>query len=179
MIQYFGWKWVDPLCSLILSMLILGSVIPLLKQSMATLMQNMPPKTEEEFEHILHEILNMEGVMSYSNVHLWQLKSVFNIVSLHVQVSDDANDQIIRLKILKILKSINITQASVQVEKENFFHRISALCPSYKIPQRITKGVAIGHTSVSGNFCHHNEVVPLLLCRLSYYDNDNSGQWYH
>lgn len=56
MIQYFGWKWVDPLCSLILSMLILGSVTPLLKQSMATLMQNMPPQIEEEFEHILHEV---------------------------------------------------------------------------------------------------------------------------
>lgn len=56
MIQKFGWKWVDPLCSLILSMLILGSVVPLLKQSMATLMQNIPSQTEEEFEHILHEV---------------------------------------------------------------------------------------------------------------------------
>uniref|UniRef100_A0A0R3S2D6 Proton-coupled zinc antiporter SLC30A5 n=1 Tax=Elaeophora elaphi TaxID=1147741 RepID=A0A0R3S2D6_9BILA len=157
MIQYFGWKWVDPLCSLILSMLILGSVIPLLKQSMATLMQNMPPQTEEEFEHILHEILNIEGVISYSNVHLWQLKSVFNVASLHVQVSDDANDQIIRLKVLKILKSINITQASVQIEKENFFHRISVLCPSYKISQRITKGISIGHTFPSGRSLHNEE----------------------
>ncbi|VDK80617.1 unnamed protein product [Litomosoides sigmodontis] len=157
MIQYFGWKWVDPLCSLILSMLILGSVIPLLKQSMATLMQNMPPQTEEEFENILHEILNIEGVVSYSNVHLWQLKSVFNVASLHVQVNDDANDQIVRLKVLKNLKSINIAQASVQIEKESFFHQISVLCPSYKIPQRITKGVSIGHSSVPGDCCHHSE----------------------
>lgn len=55
-------------------------------------------------------------MISYSNVHLWQLKSVFNVASLHVQVNDNANDQIIRLKVLKILKSINITQASVQVD---------------------------------------------------------------
>ncbi|MCP9260100.1 Zinc transporter [Dirofilaria immitis] len=157
MIQYFGWKWVDPLCSLILSILILGSVTPLLKQSMATLMQNMPPYTEEEFDHILHEVLNIEDVISYSNVHLWQLKSVFNVASLHVQVNDNANDQSIRLKVLKILKSINITQASVQVEKESFFHRISALCPSYKIPVRTSKHISIGHTSASGDCSHRNE----------------------
>lgn len=61
MIQYFGWKWVDPLCSLILSVLILGSVTPLLKASMAGLMQNIPPQLEEEFEHLLHEVRLFES----------------------------------------------------------------------------------------------------------------------
>lgn len=45
----------------------------------------------------------------------------------------------------------------LQVEKENFFHRISALSPSYKIPQRITKGISIGRASTSHNCSHHNE----------------------
>lgn len=39
LIQIFGWQWVDPLCSLILSMLILGSVYPLLKSSASVLLQ--------------------------------------------------------------------------------------------------------------------------------------------
>ncbi|VDK87227.1 unnamed protein product [Onchocerca ochengi] len=171
MIQYFGWTWVDPLCSLILSVLILGSVIPLLKQSMATLMQNMPPHTEEEFEHILHEILNIDGVISYSNVHLWQLKSVFNVASLHVQVNDNANDQAIRLKI----------------EKGSFFHQISALCPSYKIAQRITKGVSIGHASHSGDCSHHSEECNKLhnaaqvmdgIAMNGYPQHGNNGHFY-
>ncbi|KAK6019783.1 cation diffusion facilitator family transporter [Ostertagia ostertagi] len=40
LIQWFGWTWVDPLCSLILSVLILGSVYPLLTSSVNTLLQN-------------------------------------------------------------------------------------------------------------------------------------------
>ncbi|KAK6011725.1 cation efflux family protein, partial [Ostertagia ostertagi] len=39
LIQWFGWTWVDPLCSLILSVLILGSVYPLLTSSVNTLLQ--------------------------------------------------------------------------------------------------------------------------------------------
>ncbi|VDO08853.1 unnamed protein product [Haemonchus placei] len=39
LIQWFGWTWVDPLCSLILSILILGSVYPLLTSSINTLLQ--------------------------------------------------------------------------------------------------------------------------------------------
>lgn len=76
MIQYFGWKWVDPLCSLILSMLILGSVTPLLKQSMATLMQNMPPQIEEEFEHILHEVFFFSFFSVLTNFEIWSFEKV-------------------------------------------------------------------------------------------------------
>lgn len=59
--------------------------------------------------------MSIEGVVSYSNVHLWQLKSVLNVASLHIQVANDANDQGVRQKAIKILKSANISQASVQV----------------------------------------------------------------
>ncbi|VDK58324.1 unnamed protein product [Gongylonema pulchrum] len=105
--------------------------------------------------------MSIEGVLSYSNVHLWQLKSVLNVASLHIQVTDDANDQIVRQKAIKILKSANISQASVQVEKETFFHRIRALCPTYKIPSRVTRGVSIGGISSSSAACggdhsHHH-----------------------
>lgn len=57
LIQSFGWKWVDPLCSLILSMLILGSVIPLLKSSASVLLQSVPDDlSEKEYEQIINEV---------------------------------------------------------------------------------------------------------------------------
>lgn len=56
LIQYFEWKWVDPLCSLILSMLILASVYPLLMASTATLMQCIPPELEHEYDHVLCQV---------------------------------------------------------------------------------------------------------------------------
>uniref|UniRef100_A0A915AVW8 Proton-coupled zinc antiporter SLC30A5 n=1 Tax=Parascaris univalens TaxID=6257 RepID=A0A915AVW8_PARUN len=151
LIQYFEWKWVDPLCSLILSMLILLSVYPLLMASMATLMQCIPPELEHEYDHVLCQILQLDGVLSYSRSHFWQLKSDLNVASLHVQVRDDVNDQIIRQKILQMLKEGGATQAAVQIEKDGFFHLIQSMCPSYRLPYRVTKGLSVGYNQ--GN-CH-------------------------
>lgn len=66
LIQWFGWVWVDPLCSLILSLLIIGSVYPLLVSSISTLLQDVPE--EEEFEYHINEILEV-----YHCFFFWKL----------------------------------------------------------------------------------------------------------
>lgn len=55
-LQYFGWKWVDPLCSLILSLLIGSSVYPLLKSSGSVLLQSIPDELDEEIDHVTDEV---------------------------------------------------------------------------------------------------------------------------
>ncbi|KAH7728467.1 cation efflux family protein [Aphelenchoides avenae] len=143
LIQLFGWQWVDPLCSLILSLLILGSVIPLLKSSASTLLQSVPEEMSEEMECALEEILNVEGVTSYSQLNLWQLKSEMNVASVHVQVQDGTNGQLIRHRVQQILKGIGASQVSVQVEEEAFFRRIQSTCPMYRVPHRINRGALV------------------------------------
>uniref|UniRef100_A0A0M3J705 Zinc transporter 5 (inferred by orthology to a human protein) n=1 Tax=Anisakis simplex TaxID=6269 RepID=A0A0M3J705_ANISI len=88
----------------------------------------------------------LDGVLSYSRSHFWQLKSDLNVASLHVQISDEANDQVVRQKVLQLLKETGATQTSVQVEKETFFHQIQSMCPSYHIPYRVNKGVLVGYS---------------------------------
>ncbi|KAI1708067.1 cation efflux family domain-containing protein [Ditylenchus destructor] len=124
LIQFFGWQWVDPLCSLILSVLILGSVYPLLKSSASVLLQSVPD--EVDYVHALDEISHVEGVHDHTQFHAWQLKSGVNVASIHVKVSDDANDQIVRQRINQILRKYGATQISVQVEKEAFIRRLNA-----------------------------------------------------
>ncbi|TKR92830.1 hypothetical protein L596_007402 [Steinernema carpocapsae] len=148
LMQWFGWKWVDPFCSLILSLLILGSVYPLLKASAGTLLQNIPPELEHMFEHALEDILHVEGVESYSRFHVWQLKSDLNVASVNVQLSEDANEQQVRAKVEEILKEAGVDQSTVQIEKQSFFHRIQSLSPSYCFPHRVHRG-ALVHSSKS------------------------------
>ncbi|PAV66759.1 hypothetical protein WR25_10493 isoform E [Diploscapter pachys] len=136
-IQWFGWKWVDPLCSLILSMLILGSVYPLLKSSINTLLQDVPDEAMDELEYHLSDILEIEGVQSYSDAHFWQLKGDLNVASLHIQVSDTANAQLVRLKATQLLQAVGATQCTIQVEKDIFRHRIQQLCPKYAISYKV------------------------------------------
>ncbi|GMT28723.1 hypothetical protein PFISCL1PPCAC_20020 [Pristionchus fissidentatus] len=120
LMDWFGWQWVDPLCSFILSLLILGSAYPLLMSSASTLLQEIPPEMDDEWEMNLDEILLMDGVLSFSSPHVWQLKSDLNVASLHVQVDNDANIQAIRHKAASLLKAGGATQSTIQVEKEWF-----------------------------------------------------------
>jgi len=120
LIQIFGWQWVDPLCSLILSMLILCSVYPLLKSSASVLLQSIPEEMDHDYSEALDEILHVEGVQSHSQFHLWQLKSSVNVVSIHIRVADQANEHAIRQRVAQILKKIGGTHVTVQVEKEVF-----------------------------------------------------------
>ncbi|CAD21657.2 Proton-coupled zinc antiporter SLC30A5 [Caenorhabditis elegans] len=141
LIQWFGWVWVDPLCSLILSLLIIGSVYPLLVSSISTLLQDVPE--EEEFEYHINEILEIEHVESYSNAHMWQHKSDINVASVHVQVKEEANAQMIRHRVSNILKSTGATHSTVQVEKKTFAHRIQQVCPGYKAGYTVVRGSVI------------------------------------
>lgn len=56
LIQWFGWTWVDPLCSLILSVLILGSATPLLKGSASVLLQSVPEEFQDEIDHLHDDV---------------------------------------------------------------------------------------------------------------------------
>ncbi|VDD87358.1 unnamed protein product [Enterobius vermicularis] len=153
-IQYFHWKWVDPLCSLILSMLIVSSVYPLLLASMATLMQGIPPEVDEDLEDALDEVISVIDCLLFDLMTL--LKSDLNVGTLHVQVNEDVNSQLIRQQITKLLKDVGAMQIAVQVEKQSFIHRIQSMCPSYKLGQTITKGVhVIGSKSSANRDCNH------------------------
>jgi len=126
LIQLFGWQWVDPLCSLILAMLILGSVYPLLTTSASVLLQSIPQEMDSAISSALEEVLRIEGVQAYSQFHLWQLKSGVNVASIHVKVSDESQDQLIRQRVQQVLKKVGASQITVQVEKEVFTTRFQA-----------------------------------------------------
>nr|CAD2181664.1 unnamed protein product [Meloidogyne enterolobii] len=121
LIQNFGWQWVDPLCSLILSLLILGSVIPLLKSSSSVLLQSIPDGLDESnYERISNEIRAIDGVLDFSDFHCWQLKAGTNYCSIHIQAHPQSNEQLLRHQVQQLLlKRHQLKQITVQVEKEN------------------------------------------------------------
>lgn len=64
---------------------------------------------------------------------MWQLKSDINVASIHVQVKEEANSQMIRHHVANILKKTGATHSSVQVEKNSFLQKIQQICPGYKL----------------------------------------------
>jgi len=135
LIQNYGWLWVDPLCSLLLAMLIIVGVLPLVKESATVLLQSNPD--EHDFVNACEEILRIDGVLSYSGAHCWQLKSDYTVASVHVQITAETHAQPIIQRVTNIVsKYTGATQITVQVETEAFFQRIHSLYPSYEAPAR-------------------------------------------
>ena len=71
------------------------------------------------------QILHIEDVKNYSHLHLWQLKSNVNVASVHVEIDNNSNEQIVRQKVVALLRKYNATQSTVQVEKSQFTTSIS------------------------------------------------------
>ncbi|CAF3328719.1 unnamed protein product [Rotaria socialis] len=124
LIQYFGWNISDPICSLFISIMIFLSVIPLLKESAMTLLLQTPSHIQYE---ILDRILKLDQVQSYSDEHFWNLSSSTTVGTIHVQITNDGDEQRVTAQVQTILKEAQIHNVAVQVEKQIFFNHLNGL----------------------------------------------------
>ena len=84
----FTWRfYADPLISLIITVIILGSAIPLCKAASRILLQAVPPHIS--VDEIKEDIESLPGIISCHHLHVWQLSDVKLVASLHVQVEFD------------------------------------------------------------------------------------------
>ncbi|OJD29449.1 zinc cadmium resistance protein [Diplodia corticola] len=88
----FSWRFYsDPLISLIITVIILCSAIPLCKAASRILLQAAP--TSINVEDIESDILDLPGIISCHHLHVWQLSDTKLVASLHVQVAHDFKGQ--------------------------------------------------------------------------------------
>lgn len=84
----FKWRfYADPAISLIITIIILGSAIPLCKAASRILLQAVPPHIS--IDAIKEDIQELPGIVSCHHLHVWQLSDVKLVASLHVQVDFD------------------------------------------------------------------------------------------
>ena len=84
----FSWRfYADPAISLVITLIILGSAIPLCKAASRILLQAVPVGIS--IDDIKDDIEDLDGILSCHHLHVWQLSDVKMIASLHVQVEYD------------------------------------------------------------------------------------------
>ena len=84
----FSWRfYVDPAISLVITVIILCSAIPLCKAASRILLQAVPPGIN--VDHIKEDIEDLPGIVSCHHLHVWQLSDTKLVSSLHVQVDFD------------------------------------------------------------------------------------------
>ncbi|KAF2498234.1 cation efflux protein [Lophium mytilinum] len=84
----FSWRfYADPLISLIITVIILASAIPLCKAASRILLQAVPAGIS--IDDIKEDIAELPGIVSCHHLHVWQLSDTKLVASLHVQVGFD------------------------------------------------------------------------------------------
>ncbi|KAI9835763.1 MAG: hypothetical protein M1819_001942 [Sarea resinae] len=84
----YWWRFYsDPLISLVITVIILASAIPLCKAASRILLQAAPAGIS--VDDIKEDIEELPGIFSCHHLHVWQLSDTKLVASLHVQVEFD------------------------------------------------------------------------------------------
>jgi solute carrier family 30 (zinc transporter), member 5/7 len=120
LIKYFGWHIADPICSLMISGLILMSVVPLIQDTGVILLQQVPQQKEQAFAAALVEIRHMENVQSLAEPHMWSVRGGLFVTTLHVIVEEETTSerqQALLRKVVTVLKVSGANHTTVQISR--------------------------------------------------------------
>jgi cobalt-zinc-cadmium efflux system protein len=103
-IALLGWRWLDPLASLLIAALILWSAWGILRETMDILLENAP--RDVDMEAMVGDIVRVQGVRGVHDLHVWSLASNLRMLSAHVltdnvtiaegsRVQHDINDMLL------------------------------------------------------------------------------------
>lgn len=84
----YDWRfYVDPGISLVITVIILASAIPLCKAASRILLQAVPPGMS--IDHIKEDIEGLPGIIGSHHLHVWQLSDTQIVASIHIQVDTE------------------------------------------------------------------------------------------
>lgn len=112
----FSWRFYsDPVISLVITVIILTSAIPLCKSASLILLQVAPPGII--VDDIKEDIKSIEGVHSVHELHVWQLSDTKLVASVHVRIENDqARYMQIATELKKCLHAYGIHSCTIQPE---------------------------------------------------------------
>jgi zinc transporter 5/7 len=88
------------------------SVLPLLKDSAMTLLLQTPSTVQFE---ILERILKLDNVVSYTDEHFWNLSSSTIVGTIHIQISNEGDEQRVTSQVSFLLSKIFLKRFSVRI----------------------------------------------------------------
>ncbi|GAY46669.1 hypothetical protein CUMW_098850 [Citrus unshiu] len=116
LIKYKGWLVADPACSIFISLLIVSSVIPLLRNSAEILLQRVSRAHELDLKETLNDVMKISGVHGIQNLHLWSFTSTDVVGTLNLHVSSEADMVSIKAQVSHMLSDAGIKDLTLQVE---------------------------------------------------------------
>jgi len=115
-IYFTGYTIVDPIISIIVSMVMIMSVINLLKQSIRMNFDGVPMNTD--VEEITEELREIDGIIDIHHIHIWSLSTTENALTAHIVLEQWVNEKEIKDTIRHHLEDENIHHTTLETEYE-------------------------------------------------------------
>ncbi|KAK7052849.1 Zinc resistance conferring protein [Paramarasmius palmivorus] len=104
----------DPIISLVITVIIFASALPLVRSTSFILLQGVPPHVS--LDDVRNAILDVEGVMSVHELHIWQLSETKTVASVHVLASRSHDFMPVAVQIRNVLHHHGIHSSTIQPE---------------------------------------------------------------
>jgi cobalt-zinc-cadmium efflux system protein len=111
-----GWVQADPVISVLISLLILGSAWRLVKESTDVLLEAAPAHIALSDVH--DRIASIPGVASVHDLHVWTVTSGVIAMSGHLVVQNPADNQRVLEAVQACLGGMGIRHVTVQMERD-------------------------------------------------------------
>ncbi|KAJ4728015.1 Metal tolerance protein 1 [Melia azedarach] len=110
------WKIVDLICTLIFSVIVLGTTIKMLRSILEVLMESTP--REIDATKLEKGLLEMEEVVAIHELHIWAITVGKVLLACHVKIRPEANaDAVLDNVIDYIRREYKISHVTVQIER--------------------------------------------------------------
>ena len=104
----------DPIISLFIIFLILGSAIPLVKECMHILMHKVP--LHIDLKTIRKNIYSLKGVQDIHHLHVWPIDDAKIIASLHIKIDEFVDIDKTVIQVEKLFHDAGVHSTTIQVE---------------------------------------------------------------
>ncbi|KAM7012608.1 zinc transporter 7 [Tautogolabrus adspersus] len=116
LMQKYDLMIADPICSMLIALLIGVSVVPLLKESIGILMQRTPPSLDNALPECYQRVQQLQGVYNLQEPHFWTLCTDVYIGTLKLLVAPDADTRWVLSQTHHIFTQAGVRQLYVQIE---------------------------------------------------------------
>ncbi|XP_059196710.1 zinc transporter 7 [Centropristis striata] len=116
LMQHYDLMIADPICSMLIALLIGVSVVPLLKESIGILMQRTPPSLDHALPECYQRVQQLQGVYNLQEPHFWTLCTDVYIGTLKLLVAPDADTRWILSQTHHIFTQAGVRQLYVQID---------------------------------------------------------------
>jgi cobalt-zinc-cadmium efflux system protein len=116
-ILWTGQRWVDPVMSLAVAVVILWGSVGLLKESVWMSLAGVP--TSIDLDDVETSLGALEGVASVHDLHVWPLSTTETALTAHLVLPTGSSDELIRAAQHMLHHRFRIDHCTLQVEREH------------------------------------------------------------